>query len=93
MLNTLDDVRTEIDNIDENLIKLLSKRQALVVQAGHLKPKNNPQAVAAPERVKAVIEKRKAQAIENKLSPEVAEAVWSAMITAFIQLETQVNKE
>lgn len=45
-LQTLDEVRTAIDALDGELIALLAKRQALVEQAGRLKPKNN--AAAAP---------------------------------------------
>ena len=50
------------------------------------------QAVAAPERVAQVIAARRGQAAAAGLSPEVAEAVWQAMIAAFIRLETETNQ-
>lgn len=40
-------VRQEIDEIDEQLITYLAKRQCLVEEAGLLKPKNDTQAVNA----------------------------------------------
>lgn len=52
---TLTEVRQAIDRLDAELIALLAKRQALVEQAGRLKPRGDAQAVAAPDRVAQVI--------------------------------------
>ncbi|MFC2561866.1 MAG: chorismate mutase [Kingella oralis] len=89
---TLNEVRQAIDSLDAELITLLAKRQTLVEQAGRLKPRGDRQAVAAPERVAQVIAARRGQATAAGLSPEVAEAVWQAMIAAFIRLETETNQ-
>lgn len=91
MHTTLNEVRQAIDSLDQQLIELLAQRQRLVEQAGRLKPKNDAQAVAAPDRVVQVIANRRQQAVAADLSPDVAEAVWRAMIKAFIRLETEVN--
>ena len=89
---TLAELRRDIDALDSQLIGLLARRQRLVEQAGRLKPRGDHQAVAAPERVAQVIADRRSQALAAGLAPEVAEAVWRAMIDAFIQLESQVNQ-
>ena len=89
---TLDEVREAIDGLDKELIELLARRQKLVRQAGRLKPKNDVQAVSAPERVAQVIASRCAYAQKVGLSPEVAEAVWRSMIDAFIKLEMETNR-
>lgn len=89
---TLDEVREAIDGLDKELIELLARRQKLVRQAGLLKPKNDVQAVSAPERVTQVIASRRAYAQKVGLSPEVAEAVWRSMIDAFIKLEMETNR-
>ena len=89
---TLNEVRQAIDSLDAELITLLAKRQTLVEQAGRLKPRGDRQAVAAPERVAQVIAARRGQAAAAGLSPEVAEAVWQAMIAAFNRLETETNQ-
>ena len=89
---TLAELRRDIDALDSQLIGLLARRQRLVEQAGRLKPRGDQQAVAAPERVAQVIADRRRQAQAAGLAPEVAEAVWRAMIDAFIQLERQVNQ-
>lgn len=91
-MNTLDEVRRNIDGLDQKLITLLAERQQYVEQAGRLKPHGDTQAVAAPERVAQVIADRRRQAAEAGLSPDVAEAVWRAMIEAFIRLETDINQ-
>ena len=57
---TLEEVREAIDGLDKELIELLARRQKLVRQAGRLKPKNDVQAVSAPERVVQVIASRRA---------------------------------
>ena len=89
---TLSEVRNAIDDLDSHLIELLAQRQQLVETAGRLKPQNDARAVAAPERVAQIIAERRSQAAAAGLSPEVAEAVWQAMIAAFIRLETEVNR-
>ncbi len=89
---TLTEVRQAIDGLDAELIELLARRQALVKQAGRLKPRGDVQAVAAPDRVAQVIAARREQAAAAGLSPDVAEAVWQAMIAAFIRLETEINR-
>ena len=80
--DTLAEVRQVIDALDSQLIGLLARRQQLVAQAGRLKPKHDAQAVAA----------RREQAAAAGLSPDVAEAVWQAMIAAFIRFEQEVNR-
>ncbi|KLT72178.1 chorismate mutase [Neisseria arctica] len=90
-MNTLEEIRAQIDVIDAKLITLLAERQKYVKRAGEIKPKNNPMAVAAPDRVAQVIAKRREQAEVVGLAPDVAEAVWQAMITAFIAFEHQIN--
>ena len=89
---TLAELRRDIDALDSQLIGLLARRQRLVEQAGRPKPRGDQQAVAAPERVAQVIADRRSQALAAGLAPEVAEAVWRAMIDAFIHLEGQVNQ-
>lgn len=92
-MKNLNEVRQAIDGLDGKLIELLAQRQRLVEQAGRLKPRNDAQAVAAPERVAQIIAARREQALAAGLSPDAAEAVWQAMIQAFVRLETETNRE
>ena len=92
-MDALSDIRSDIDNIDSQLIRLLAQRQILVEKAGRLKPKGDKVAVQASDRVAQVIANRRKEALELGLSPDVAESVWRRMIQAFIALEENVNKE
>lgn len=85
MPESLDEVRAGIDAIDAQLVRLLAERQGLVKAAAGFK--KDEDAVRAPDRVAQVIAKVRARADEAGLAPEVAEAVWRAMIGAFIELE------
>ena len=92
-MDALSNIRSDIDNIDSQLIRLLAQRQILVQKAGRLKPKGDKSAVRANDRVAQVIANRRKEALELGLSPDVAESVWRSMIQAFIALEEKVNKD
>ncbi|AAV61197.1 unknown protein [Streptococcus thermophilus LMG 18311] len=93
IMDALNDIRSDIDNIDSQLIRLLTQRQILVEKAGRLKPKGDKSAVRANDRVAQVIANRRKEALDLGLSPDVSESVWRSMIQAFIALEEKVNKE
>lgn len=82
---SLADARDRIDGIDAEIIALLTRRQSLVRAAAAFK--NDEQAVRAPDRVEHVIAGVRARAQATGLVPDVAEAVWRAMISAFIAVE------
>lgn len=92
-MDALSNVRSVIDDIDRELIRLLAQRQILVEKAGRLKPKGDKATVQASDRVAQVIANRRKEALELGLSPDVAESVWRSMIQAFIALKEKVNKE
>ena len=54
-MDALNDIRSDIDNIDSQLLRLLAQRQRLVEKAGQLKPKGDKATVQASNRVAQVI--------------------------------------
>ncbi|MDF5753102.1 chorismate mutase [Spongiactinospora sp. TRM90649] len=82
---SLEDVRRRIDELDTRLTGLLAERQGLVRAAAGFK--RDEQAVRAPDRVERVVTAARDRAVREGLSPDVAEAVWRAMIGAFIEYE------
>lgn len=84
-MTSLSEIRTRIDAIDGELVRILAERQALVRAAAAFKA--DEQAVRAPERVERVVAAVRARAESAGLAPQVAETVWRAMIGAFIDLE------
>lgn len=83
-MDALSNIRSAIDNIDRELIRLLAQRQRLVEKAGRLKLKGDKDAVESSDRVAQVIANRRKEALELGLSPDVAEGVWRSMIKAFM---------
>ncbi len=82
---SLAEIRSRIDTIDDDLIRLLAYRQTLVrAAAAH---KTDEQAVRAPDRVEQVVSLARERATAAGLEPAVAEKVWRAMIAAFVELE------
>lgn len=83
--DSLDQVRGHIDALDRQIVGLLAERGAYVSQAARFKKDSD--AVRAPQRVEQVITKVRHLADELGANPEVAEAVYRAMIAGFIQQE------
>jgi isochorismate pyruvate lyase len=84
---SIDDVRSRIDELDEQIVKLPAARQKLVKEVARYK--TDEQAVRAPGRRAAMMERRRGLAIRAGVSPEVVRRVYDAMIDAFIDLELQ----
>ena len=82
---TLADVRQEIDQLDRQIVTLLVERTTYVARAGQLKP--NKAQVVDPERINAVIAKARQTAQSLSGNPDVVEAIYRAMIDAFIAFE------
>ena len=83
----MEQVRTEIDRIDANLVDLIGERFTYVDRAWQLK--QSPAEARVPWRIQQVIDKVRARAAENDLPPELIEALWRQMIGWFIQYEEE----
>ena len=83
--NSLDEVRSNIDVIDQKIVSLIAQRGDFVMQAARFK--ETTEDVKAPQRVEQVISKVRALAVELEANPDVTEDVYRAMIGAFINAE------
>jgi isochorismate pyruvate lyase len=83
--NSIEEVRNNINNIDEQIVKLIALRGEFVNQA--VKFKKDSHDVKAPKRVEEVITKVKNIAILNNANEDVVENVYRTMIDSFIKLE------
>lgn len=86
-VDSLDAVRTEINRIDQQLVALLGERGHYVKQAAAFKKTTDD--VRAPKRVEDVIARVKNLAETHNTNPAVVEAVYRAMIDAFINAELE----
>ena len=85
---SMDEIRREIDRIDEQMVELLAERFAYVDRAWQIKM-GTRESATVPWRIQQVIDKVKARARERGLPPELAEALWRQMIGWFIQYEEE----
>lgn len=83
--SSLEEVRGNIDRIDNEIIKLIAERGTYVVQASSFKKSEN--GVKAPNRVEAVINKVRNKAEEYGADPDMIEALYREMISRFINME------
>lgn len=91
MVRNLEDVRADIDCIDDEIIKLIAKRQSLVIMASEFK--KNEDGVKAPKRVNEVIKKVRISAQEYGANPDIVEKVYRTMIEGFVNMEMKEFKK
>ena len=82
---SLDEVRAEIDRIDDAIIRLIAERGAFVAQAARFK--KDADGVRAAGRVEGVIQRVRAKAAEYGADEDMAEALYREMIRRFVGME------
>ena len=87
---SLEEVRTNIDRIDKQIITPLTERGFYVNQAARFK--KTVEDVKAPQRVEQVIAKALELSKQISGNPIVVEQVFRAMISAFINSELTEHK-
>lgn len=83
--STLQDIRFEIDRIDQQIITMLSQRFAYVKAASRFKTSETD--VQAPERFEAMLQQRRAWAKEAGLNPDAIEKLYRDLVNHFIEEE------
>lgn len=88
--SSLEEVRENIDRIDNEIIKLIAERGTYVIQASAFK--KNEDGVKAPGRVEAVIKRVREKALEYGANPDMVENLYREMISGFINMEMEEYK-
>jgi len=88
--NSLDEVRENIDRLDNAIVPLICEREQYVLQAAQFK--KNDADVKAPQRVEQVIQKVVKIANESNGNPLIIEKVYRTMISAFTDSELKEFK-
>jgi isochorismate pyruvate lyase len=73
-----EDVRAEIDRIDQGLLALLAERHAYVTRMAEIK--TDPHEAYDPTRIEAIIAKQRKRAEELDLDEDQAELIWRTWI-------------
>jgi isochorismate pyruvate lyase len=82
---SMEEIRAEIDIMDQQIIKLLAQRVEYVKAAA--KFKTSPDAVRAKARFETMLQTRRQWASENGLSPDVIETIYTELVNYFISEE------
>ena len=86
---TLDDLRDDIDRVDEVLVRLLNERARVACEIGRLKKELGVE-VYQPEREKQVLEHVRGLATEGPLGPEAIGRLFERIIDEARRLERRV---
>lgn len=82
---TKEDVRVEIDRIDQALLTLLAERHAYVTRMAEIK--TDPHEAYDPTRIEAIIAKQRKRAEELDLDEDQAELIWRTLINWNVNYE------
>jgi chorismate mutase-like protein len=86
---TLDDLRKDIDRVDEVLVRLLNERARCVCEIGRLKKELNIE-IYQPEREKQVLQHIRTVASEGPLGPDAIARLFERIIDEARRLERRV---
>lgn len=82
----MDELRKEIDRIDDRMVKLLAERVRYVTRAVEIKRVAKLPALI-PKRVQAVLDHVKSKAAKEKVDPALTESVWRVIIDWAVNYE------
>ena len=75
---TKEDVRAELDRIDQALLTLFAERHRYVTRMAEIK--TDPHEAHDPVRIKAILDKQRKRADELGLDEDQAELIWKTLI-------------
>jgi|GEM_PF-355118 Chorismate mutase len=82
---TKDDVRAEIDRIDQALLTLFAERHGYVTRMAEIK--TDPHEAYDPTRIEAIITKVRERSLDLDLDEDQAELIWRTLIDWNINYE------
>jgi len=88
-MRTLEELREDIDRVDEVIVRLLNERARVVCEIGRLKKGTGGQ-VYQPQREKQVIEHVRGVAVEGPLGAEAIARLFERIIDEARSLERRI---
>ncbi len=83
--SSLQEVRDEIDTLDDMIVELIAKRNSYIRQAAAFK--ESIEEVKAPERIEAVMQRVRHKALSYNLSPNLIASLYTIMINEMVESE------
>ena len=87
----LNRIRSQLDKLDNSLIKVIKKRTNLVKKVLSLKEKKNQ--IVDRKRIKIILNNIKKKSLKNNIDPKVTHKIWKNMISAYIDFEKRNFKK
>ena len=84
----MEELRKELDLLDNELIKLVSKRFKFIEQAAIIK--DDIAKIRDNDRIEDIIKRLRKLAKNNDISPDIVEKLWRYIIELSIELETEI---
>ncbi len=83
--NSLEEVRSAVDALDEQIVELIAARNAYIKQAANFK--NTVDEVKSPERIDDVINRVRQKSIALGVSPNLLTKLYEIMIDEMVESE------
>ena len=87
----LNKIRSELDKLDNTLIKVIKKRTTLVNKVLALKDKKNQ--IVDQKRINLILKNIRKKSIQNKIDPKITNRIWKNMIWSYIDYERRNFKK
>ena len=81
----LNQIRIKLDKLDNDLLKLIKKRSALVNEV--LKVKIHKKEIIDQKRINFILKKIRKKSIQTNVDPKITNRIWKNMIWSFIDYE------
>ena len=87
----LNNIRSELDKIDNSLIKIIKKRTFLVKKVLELKDRKNQ--IVDKKRIKLILSNIRKKSLKNNIDPRITNRIWKNMIWSYIDYERRNFKK
>ena len=84
-------IRSELDKLDNSLIKIIKKRTNLVKKV--LALKNKKSQIVDQKRIRLILKNIKKKSLKNNIDPKITSRIWKNMIFAYIDFERRNFKK
>tara|TARA_B100001741_G_C16218375_1_gene443612 strand:- start:326 stop:616 length:291 start_codon:yes stop_codon:yes gene_type:complete len=87
----LNQIRFELDKLDNSLIKIIKKRTNLVKKVLALKEKKDQ--IVDQKRIKTILKNIRKKSLKNNIDPKITNRIWKNMIWSYIDYERRNFKK
>ena len=87
----LSKIRSELDKLDNSLIKIIKKRTNLVKKVLALKENKNQ--IVDQKRINKILNNIKKKSLKNNIDPKITNRIWKNMIWSYIDYERRNFKK